>query len=162
MTTVLEARDRYLAENGFSIETYTASTFQIPFFRWDLTLPNTKARQAAVPLHDLHHVATGYGTDYVGEGEIGMWELVAGCNSFATYYLNGSAAFTACFLAPRRMWRAWRRAQGAKTLYRRPLAYEDALRMSVAELRAHLGVPPAGVAEGPRRLHRRAPVLVPA
>jgi ubiquinone biosynthesis protein Coq4 len=25
-------------------------------------------------LHDLHHVATGFGTDMIGEGEVSVWE----------------------------------------------------------------------------------------
>src|SRR5687767_14081482 len=142
MTTVREGRDRYLEENGFSVETYTAPTFTVPFLRWNLTMPNTRARQQAVPLHDLHHVATGHGTDYVGEAEIGAFELAAGCTSFITYYLNGMAALFGMVIAPVRVVRAWRRAKGAHTLYRKPLAYDEALTMSVGELRAHLGIPP--------------------
>ncbi len=29
-----------------------------------------------IPFNDLHHVATGYGTDVLGEAEIGAWELL--------------------------------------------------------------------------------------
>src|SRR5689334_17233409 len=127
MATVREARDRYLDENGFDLAGYTAPTFELPIFRWKMKFRNPPARQKAVPLHDLHHVATGYGTDYIGEGEIGAWELVAGCNTFITYFLNGGAFLFGLVIAPRRMMLAWSRARGSKTLYRKPLDYERAL-----------------------------------
>ena len=33
--------------------------------------PNTAGRVRAVRYHDLHHVVTGYATDWTGEAEIG-------------------------------------------------------------------------------------------
>ena len=51
-----------------------------------MTFPNTDSRKRAVPLHDLHHILTGYKTDWMGEAEIGAWELRAGCNSFITFF----------------------------------------------------------------------------
>src|SRR5262249_36536717 len=35
-------------------------------------------RKRLVGAHDLHHLLTGYGTDLVGEAELGAWELGAG------------------------------------------------------------------------------------
>jgi hypothetical protein len=86
-----EARNLYLAANGFSVRDYDASTFTIGILGMRLKFPNTAGRKRAIPLHDLHHVLTDYGTDWVGEAEIGAWELRAGCNSFITYYRMGSA-----------------------------------------------------------------------
>lgn len=40
--------------------------------------PNTKSRKRLVQPHDLHHLLTGYGTDLVGEAELGAWELGTG------------------------------------------------------------------------------------
>ena len=124
--TVREARDRYLAQNGFSMDTGTAPTVtvDVPFGR-QMTFPNTRSRQKAVPLHDLHHVATGYGTDLIGEAEIGAWELVGGCNTLTLYGLNGSAFLFGMFLAPRRVLRALRRARGQRTLYPDLAPYDD-------------------------------------
>ena len=48
-----DARDRYLAANDLSMEEYTASTCTIGLCGIRLKLPNTKARQRAVSLHDL-------------------------------------------------------------------------------------------------------------
>jgi hypothetical protein len=131
---VKDARDRYLAANGFSLDGYTSSWFSVKVLGIPLRLPNTPGRQRAVPLHDLHHVATGYDTTWVGEGEIAAWELGAGCTSVATYFLNGNAALIGLFLAPRRVIRAFRRGRQGTSLYRTNVPYERLEAMTVEEL----------------------------
>jgi len=146
-TTILkEARDHFLATNQLSVEEYRAPTFTIGVLSWRLTFPNTKARKRAVPFHDLHHVLTGYGTTWMGEAEIGAWELRAGCNSFITYYLNGDGVLIGLLLSPCRVWRAFRAAKGQHTLYLDSLPYERLLKMTVGEVRQRLGIPPQGLA----------------
>lgn len=143
--TVREGRDLYLARNGFSTEAYTAPTFTLRIFGVPVSFSNPPSRQRAIPLHDLHHVATGYWTRYIGEAEIGAWELMGGCNSFILYYLNGMAALIGLFIDPRRVLRAFRQARGQRTLYRDAIAYEDLLGMTIGELRDRLGIPPEGL-----------------
>jgi hypothetical protein len=138
---VQKARDLHLAANGFHLRDYEAETFTIRIFRLSLKFPNTEAHKRAVPLHDLHHVATGYRTDWVGEAEIGAWELRGGCDSFITYFLNGSGVVIGLFLAPHRVWRAFQEAKGQRTLYNYPVPYEMLLQMTVGELRKRLGIP---------------------
>jgi len=154
--TVREARDAYLAENGFTLEAYDAKWTQASLFGLRFAVPNTRRHRAAIMVHDLHHVATGYGTDNVGEGEISMWELRCGLWPLGAYVggivLSGS--LLGFLLAPRRALRAFGRARGASALF--PL-YDELLAMTVDELRATLHVPAAGVAEGPRKLHAYAP-----
>jgi len=135
-----KARNFYLAANGFSVRDYDASTFRIGILGMRLKLPNTAGRKRAIPLHDLHHVLTEYGTDWVGEAEIGAWELRAGCNSFITYYLNGWAVLIGLFISPGRVWRAFRAAKGQRTLYYDPAPYDRLLQMTVGELRRRLGI----------------------
>lgn len=154
------ALDDYLAVNGFDTRTYDAPTYEVDLSeitgeRW--AFPNTPARKRAIPLHDLHHVVTGYGTDLMGEAEIGAWELVAGCNSLFLWWINLSAVGVGLLLSPRRVLRAARRAMGQRTLYRHPLGYAAILQMTVGELRARLKVPQTGQADRPARLHTRAP-----
>lgn len=161
--TVREARDRYLAENGLTLDAYTAPTFEIDLRDlgggvWRLL--NIPARKRAIPLHDLHHVVTGYGTDLVGEGEIGAWELIGGCNSLFLWWINLGALLVGFLLAPRRVARAAWRARGQRTLYRDSDPYECLLRMTVADIRARLGVPVEGQADQPPRRHRGAPPAV--
>lgn len=141
-----EARDLYLAANGFSVQDYDAPTFTIGIFGIPFKFPNTAARKRAIPLHDLHHVLTGYDTNWIGEAEIGAWELRAGCNSFITYYLNGWGVLIGLFISPRRVWRAFRAARGQRTLYSDSLPCDRFLQMTVADLRSRLGIPSGGLA----------------
>lgn len=157
--TVREALEAFLAENGFSTDAYDAPTVEIPLGPVTVTLPNTEGRKVLVRWHDLHHVATGYGTDMTGEAEIGAWEIRAGCTNLAGYVYNGMAVALGLLIAPIRTVRAFLRGEGTRTLYRVELRYEDALEMDIVELRARLGLPAEGVAAGPAKLHTAAPKL---
>jgi hypothetical protein len=137
---VQEARDRYLARNGFKVADYTAPSFQIRVLGIPLRFPNPPSRQRVVPLHDLHHVLTGFGTDWIGEAEIGAWELRAGCNTFIAWLLNGGGVILGLLMCPSRVWRAFRRAKGQRTLYYEKESYEQLLQMKVGELRQRLGM----------------------
>jgi hypothetical protein len=138
--TVREGRDRYLGENSLSVESYSARRFPIYVGRWPVYVPNP----GYLPWHDLHHVVTGYRTGLIGEAEISAYELRAGCGSVMVFILCVSAILIAMFVAPRRVWRAWKRAKGARTLYHTKLPYETLLEMNVADLRERLGLPPEG------------------
>ena len=155
--TVRAARDQYLADNGFTIAGYTAPTYTLPLFGLNIQVPNPPARQAAIACHDLHHVLLGYGTDFAGEAEIGVWELRCGCNTLFLKVINTIALLMGILIAPRRTWRAWRSARGARTLYVDGLDYKVALDMRVVDLRRHLGLPDEGlVAPAPRVATRQA------
>lgn len=152
---VKDGLDAYLDENGFDIAEYKAPTFRLKVFGRYFDARNSPDRQWAIPLHDLHHLATGYGTDWVGEAEIGIWELRAGCRTFIVYWLNAMATLIGFVIAPGRVVAAYRAARGAHALYRQGLSYEAVLEMTIGELRARLGVPEEGLA-GERRLHTDA------
>ena len=158
--SVRAALDVYLAANGFDVAAYDAPTYEVDMGEvtgdvW--TFPNTRARRRAVRFHDLHHVATGYGTDVLGEAEIGAWEIVAGCNSLFLWWIDLSAVALGLLLAPGRTLSALRRGWGQRTLYGGSIPYSAALDLTVGELRAHLGIPPDGQADHAPRGHRRAP-----
>jgi hypothetical protein len=165
--TALAGRDAYLAENGFDLAGYEAPYAEVPLLGRSLRIPNPESRRRAVRFHDLHHVATGYGTDKVGEGEISAWELRRGLRPLGLYVraLVVSGALIGLLIAPRRTWRAYRASSasagsgsGARTsLFRGDIAYDTLLTMSIGELRAALGVPPHGLAREPRKLHALAP-----
>jgi len=141
-----EARDLFLGAHGFRLEDYDASTFTIGILGVPIKFPNTKGRKRIVPLHDLHHVLTGYRTDWVGEAEIGAWELRAGCNSLIAYVLNGGGVLIGLFLSPARVWRAFLAAKGQHTLYLDPAPRDSLLQMTVGEVRKRLGIPLQGLA----------------
>ena len=75
--TLRDARDAYLAENGFTVEAYEARWIDVWLFGVRVPVLNTRRHRAALRVHDLHHVLTGFGTDLVGEGEISAWEARA-------------------------------------------------------------------------------------
>jgi hypothetical protein len=159
-TTVRDARDAYLTENGFTVEAYDARWTDASFLGVRLRVPNTRSHRRGIMLHDLHHVATGYGTDLAGEGEISAWELRRGLRGIGAY-VGGIVTLGAAVGAaahPLRIWRAWRAsARGGGSLFQSSRTYEELLAMSVAELRRELGVPAGGLAGGPQGLHDYAP-----
>ena len=137
---VSEARDRYFAENGFSTAAYTERWAKLKLGPIPLAFPNTRSRQAAIALHDLHHLATGYATTPVGEAEIGAWELGGGCGPYpAAWVLNAIAALIGLAISPRRIVRAFRAGRRSTNLYQRGWS-DDLLDLELAELRTRLGV----------------------
>lgn len=144
--TMREALDQYFRRSGFSADSYTDPTFTLKLLGIPFTFPSTAGRKRALPLHDFHHILTGYGTDWVGEAEIGAWELRAGCKDLAAYVLNGGGVIIGLLLSPLRVWRAFRAARGQHTLYREPEPYEQLLALSVYTLRHRLGIPAEGLA----------------
>jgi hypothetical protein len=140
--TVRAGRDRYLAENSFTLDGYRAPLYGLALGKWTIRLPNP----GLLPWHDLHHVATGYGTGLIGEAEISAFELRAGCRGVLVFILCIGAIGLAMFIAPHRILMAWKLARGKHTLYRTKIPYDELLDMSIEELRQHLGIPAEGLA----------------
>jgi len=156
--TVRRARDAYLADNGFTVEAYDDRWTAASFFGVPFKVLNTRRHRWAIMLHDLHHVATAYGTDLVGEGEISAWELRS-LRSLGLYVGSIVAAGTLAgvVLAPRRALAAAGRSLFDRLPVEDAEAYEALLDLTVGELRARLGVAPEGLVCGPQRLHDFAP-----
>jgi hypothetical protein len=157
--TVREGRDAYLAENGFSIESYDEAFTPATVFGLRLRVPNTPRHRWAIRLHDLHHVATGFGTDFVGEAEVSAWESAGRLRPLGLYTAGivlGLALAGLC-VAPQRTRRAYRASRRASLFGPDPPDYEALLALSIGELRQRLGIPAAGLADAPRALHPRAP-----
>lgn len=139
--TVGEARSRYFADSGFDETSYTDRWVRLKLGPIPLAFPNTAGRKAAVKLHDLHHLATGYDTSWTGEAEIAAWEIGAGCGRHgAAWALNTMAMAMGLIHSPRRVLRALARGRRSTSLYR--TTYSDAmLGWSLGELRDRLGIP---------------------
>ncbi len=138
---VREARARYFAENGFEDGGYDDRWVVLRAFGWPvLVFPNTRLRVRSVRIHDVHHVLTGYATSWRGEGEIAVWELASGCRDhWAAWVLDLPAALVGLLIAPRAMWRAFRRGRASRNLYERE--WDDgSLDRSVGDLRRELGL----------------------
>jgi hypothetical protein len=140
-STVRAARAEYFAANGFSDASYNDSWVTLgKLGPIPLTFPNSTSRKRAVPLHDLHHVATGYTTTWTGEAEIAAWELAGGCGKhLAAWVLNSFAMTYGLVIAPRRIYRAFKRGRKSRTLYQS--GWEDSLLdLTVGELREKLAL----------------------
>ncbi len=140
-TLLRRARAAYFRDNGFGEDGgYGRRWVKLKLGQVPVWFPNTQARRRAVRLHDLHHIATGYGTTLVGEAEIGAWELARGCaDYYAAWVLNMAAVALGVPAAPRRVWRAFVWGRQTTNLYR--LGFEDAwLDDTVGALRERLGL----------------------
>lgn len=151
-----EARARYFADNGFGDDGgYAAAWVDFSLGPVPFPFPNTDARRRALELHDMHHVLTGYATDFGGELEISAWEIGAGCGDFwAAWFLNLAGLSAGLVLAPRRTLRAFVRGLDSRSLYgfargersaegdRAPTAprVAELLSSTVGALRARTGV----------------------
>ncbi|MGE0867261.1 MAG: hypothetical protein AB7P03_01775 [Kofleriaceae bacterium] len=137
-TTVRDARAAYFRANGFSEAGYQDDWVRLKLFGIPLAFPSSPSRKRSVPLHDLHHVATGYETTYTGEAEIGAWEIGGGCAEHtAAWVLNTLTMVYGVWIAPRRVYRAFMRGRHSRTLYKTGWS-DSLLELTVEELRRHL------------------------
>jgi hypothetical protein len=164
MMSVHEARARYFADNAFGddggyhdrwVTIYQLGPIPLGF-------PNTSGRVAAVRYHDLHHLATGYDTNILGEAEIAAWELASGCTKFpAAWVLNSLALPVGVLRDSERMQRAFARGCRTRNLYAEPFA-DSLLTERLGALRERLGMTRASsepMTESERRRYRRALVM---
>ena len=125
------------ADGGYEERWVRVEAKPLPFY-----FPNSRARVAAARLHDLHHIAAEYETDWPGEIEISGWEIGSGCGRFhAAWILDLGGWAVGLVLAPRRLLRAFVRGRRAETnLYRGGLNSSRLDTVTVGELRDRLGV----------------------
>jgi len=157
--SVREARDSYLAENGFGMDQYDADSVTVNFWGIRFPVPNPPTRKIAIRYHDLHHVMTGYGTDPTGEAEISVWEFRRGIRAFGVYvrFIIFTGIILGFFHSPKAVWTAWKASKIGNPLPKPTMAhYESLLEKTLGELRREYGVPEQGLA-GPRKLNLDAP-----
>lgn len=139
--SVRDALSQLFLRYGIPEDAYTASHFTIPVGPIKFRFPNTKSRVTVAQFHDIHHILTGYPTTWVGEAEIGAWELAAGCRGyFIAWFLNGGAAFVGLFINPRAVIRAFRRGWNTPTNLYHDFEYTDLLNLTLGELRRKTGI----------------------
>jgi hypothetical protein len=143
--TLRAARDRFLAERGSSAAEYEerVAWFPVPYTRFHYPVFNTPGRRWGVMRHDLHHVVTGYATDWFGEFEIAAWECATGLGRRPiVWFICVQMLVLGMLISPRRTWRAFRRGKvSRRNFVAEDLVYEDLLEMSVGEARAFCGLP---------------------
>jgi len=141
--SLLEARNLFFrdaklgADGGYGDRWVRIETKPIPFY-----FPNWPARVAAARLHDLHHIAAEYETDWPGEAEIAAWEIASGCARYhAAWILNLGAFSAGLVIAPKRLFRAFLRGRHAKTnLYKSGFDQSRVNDITVGILRDQLGL----------------------
>jgi hypothetical protein len=146
--SLLEARAKFFdraslgPDGGYQDRWVRIAAKPISFY-----FPNTRSRVAAARLHDLHHIATGYRSDWPGEPEIAAWELASGCGPYRwAWILNLGAFLVGLLLFPRTLWRAFVRGRHARNLYHIGLAEEQLPLLTVGALRRALRLGPASPA----------------
>jgi len=108
-------REAFLADNGF--------VDKPPMIDWvkvgpvPVPVPNPPARHRALRLHDLHHLLTGYSTEWTGEGQISAWECAAGLNrNWIAWVFCPMGTFLGMIVCPRDTVRAYARGRIGRTL----------------------------------------------
>lgn len=118
--TLKEELAAFYRRCGFS-DTADRQACTVPVYTGCLLvpLPNIETRHRYLKYHDLHHIATGYSTGRIGEGEVSAWELGTGSmlHSPLLGTMNLIALSTGLVLEPKRMWRAFRRGCRSRNLY---------------------------------------------
>jgi hypothetical protein len=134
------ARGRYFTASGLGEGGYEDKWVRLAVGPVRFAFPNTAGRVRAVRYHDLHHVVTGYATDWTGEAEIGAWEIASGCRDLlAAWVLNLYAMQIGLWFAPRAVWRAFARGRHSRNLYAEPWS-EALLDESVGAMRRRLAL----------------------
>lgn len=118
--TLREARAIFYRRNGVPEDGGAADRRWSPFACRDLKahLPNFKWRRRALPLHDLHHVITGYEFSPYGEFEMSAWEFAAGRyrHVLSTLFCLPLVSMGAIAI-PKRTFTAFVRGRNSRTLY---------------------------------------------
>lgn len=125
--TLLQARERYFDENGFGKDGgYSDRWVKLELGPLPFAIPNTASRVRAVRFHDLHHILTGYRTDWPGECAISAWEIGGGCaDHWAAWGLNLSGMGMGLLFMSRAVIRAFYRGRHTGNLYR--ASFDDTL-----------------------------------
>ena len=133
--TLFFERGKLGADGGYSSRWVRVESKPIAFY-----FPNSRSRVAAARLHDLHHIAAEYDTDWLGEAEIAAWEIASGCTHYhAAWILNLGGFAVGLIIAPNRLFRAFVRGRRTRTnLYHTGFSDLQLDDVTVGMLRARL------------------------
>ncbi|HEY0078777.1 MAG TPA: hypothetical protein VGB73_09040 [Pyrinomonadaceae bacterium] len=136
--TLGDARSLYFDLFGFKNGGYDDAWVVVKVWRFPIVFPNTKGRLRAVKLHDLHHVLTEYDANWMGETEIGAWEVATGLRKHYQGWLLDLLAFAiGLVINPRGVYRAFMRGRQSSNLYDMEFT-EEFLSNRVGEIRRQL------------------------
>jgi hypothetical protein len=106
-------------------------------------LPNWDERRRALLIHDIHHLVTGYHSDFQGETEISSWEIGSNCrNYWAAWILNAYGMTAGFWFNLPGIFQAFVRGRHSLNLYGDSLTAEQALDMPIGTIRDKLHLLP--------------------
>ena len=106
--------------------------FYIPF-------PNPASRKKALMFHDIHHIVTGYESNWRGEVAISAWEVSGGCGEYGAAWVLDLWGFSLGLLVfQQRTFRAFIRGQRTRNLYHHTFTHEQVLGMKIEEVQTAL------------------------
>jgi hypothetical protein len=140
--TLAEARSLFFARTGLGADGgYGARWVRIEMKPFPVYFPNSASRVRSAKLHDLHHLALEYKTDWPGEVEIAGWEMASGCGRHPWAWLLNLGAFAVgIVLFPKRLYRAFVRGRHAANLYREGFPEMELGNKTVGWLRRRLRI----------------------
>ncbi len=115
-----EGRRRFFAAQGFAPDGgYDDPWAEASFGPVPYAIVNTRARADALRVHDLHHVLTGYDTDWRSESWISAWELGSGGGGRHVYawFIALFGLWVGLWVSAGTTWRAYLRGRGSRNLY---------------------------------------------
>jgi hypothetical protein len=138
--TLQEARALFFARSGLGDDGgYSDRWVRIEMKPFPVYFPNTASRVRSAKLHDLHHLALEYKTDWPGEVEIAGWEIASGCARHPWAWLLNLGAFAVgMLLFPKRLYRAFLRGRHSANLYREGFPEAELPNRTVGWLRRRL------------------------
>jgi hypothetical protein len=150
--TLEEARALFFARSGLGDDGgYSDRWVRIEMKPFPVYFPNTASRVRSAKLHDLHHLALEYKTDWPGEVEIAGWEIASGCGRHPWAWLLNLGAFAVgMLLFPKRLYRAFVRGRHSANLYGEGFPQTELPNRTVGWLRRRLRGDHGNRAAGPR------------
>ena len=106
--------------------------FYIPF-------PNTQSRKKALLFHDVHHIVTGYDSDWKGEVSISAWEIASGCREYyAAWVLDLWGMAVGLVLYPKAVFQSFVRGKRTLNLYGNPVSHDQLVSMQIGVVQRKL------------------------
>lgn len=118
--SIARARSDFFTRAGFASDGgYQDLVAEAEFAGLPYQVHNGSMRREALRIHDLHHLVTGFATDWKGEAEISAWELGSGGGGRHLYAWNIAlwGLFTGLLAIPTRTWRAFQQGRMRSNLY---------------------------------------------
>ena len=101
---------------------------KLRFGKFYIPFPNTDSRRKALMFHDIHHIATGYQSNWKGEAEIGAWEVSTGCGSYtAAWVLDLGVLALGLLVFPKATYKAFVKGQRTRSFYKNSYTREQLL-----------------------------------